>query len=150
MYDDHAELEKYLATFPALVRVIPVARQLRATTGLGVYLESVAIYTTSITIRYSQVAVDRTNLIAQITAGTHPDDIDDAELWPDDVHAPWTISDDASTPYEGHGIGGGGGGRLMSMSVSFTPAPSPEATTLTLSYRDQSVQVDLADGVAAH
>ena len=130
--DDLAdELAAFLGTIPSLVSVIPIARTIRSPGGLPLLVESITVFSTGGTIRYSLVGVDMASDVLPWEGIT------------------WALADDLGTEYQTQGGGGGGGETIMTMHADFHPAPPADATSLLLSMGAEVIPIDLTRAVAA-
>jgi len=102
---------------PALVRVVPLAREVYAGQGLRIVLISLEIWGAWLDLRY-----------AMLSAEPSPP--------PRLPGLDWQVTDDAGTAYEVVGMGHGGGRLLHVFQVGFRPAPPEGVRTLTLTVSD--------------
>jgi ATP-dependent Clp protease ATP-binding subunit ClpC len=119
---------------PELVRVVPLAREVPAESGLRVVLISLEIWSGWFDLRYA--------LLPRMDAP------------PQEVAIDWRVTDDLGTEYTLTGMAAGGGPLLYIHQLDFRPAPPTDARTLTLTVSERSeaaqplalVEIDLAGG----
>jgi hypothetical protein len=125
----HAEREP-----PELVRVVPLAREAAAESGLRIVLISLEIWSGWFDLRYA--------LLPRMDAP------------PQEIALDWRAADDLGTDYTLTGLAAGGGPLLRVQQVDFRPAPPADARILTLTVSERSepaqplavVEIDLAGG----
>jgi hypothetical protein len=119
---------------PELVRVVPLAREVDAESGLRVVLISLEIWSGWFDLRYA--------LLPRMDAP------------PQEVALDWRVADDLGTDYTLTGLAAGGGPLLRVHQLDFRPAPPADARVLTLTVSERSeaapilamVEIDLAGG----
>jgi Clp amino terminal domain, pathogenicity island component len=119
---------------PELVRVVPLAREVVAESGLRVMLISLEIWSGWFDLRYALLPRTAAPLL--------------------EVALDWRSTDDLGTDYTLTGMAAGGGPLLYIHQLDFRPAPPTEARTLTLTVSERSepaqplavVEIDLAGG----
>jgi hypothetical protein len=121
---------------PELVRVVPLAREAAAGSGLRVVLISLEIWSGWFDLRYA--------LLPRM------------DVPPQEVALDWRAADDLGTDYTLTGLAAGGGPLLRVQQVDFRPAPPTGARVLTLTVSERSesepaqplavVEIDLAGG----
>jgi hypothetical protein len=119
---------------PELVRVVPLAREVAAESGLRVVLISLEVWSGWFDLRYA--------LLPRMDAP------------PQEVALDWRVADDLGTDYTITGMAAGGGPLLRVQQLDFRPAPPTDARTLTLTVSERSepaqplavVEIELAGG----
>jgi hypothetical protein len=119
---------------PELVRVVPLAREVAAESGLRVVLISLEIWSGWFDLRYA--------LLPRMDAP------------PQEVALDWRVTDDLGTDYTITGMAAGGGPLLRVQQLDFRPAPPTDARLLTLTVSERSepaqplavVEIELAGG----
>jgi Clp amino terminal domain, pathogenicity island component len=119
---------------PELVRVVPLAREVDAESGLRVVLISLEIWSGWFDLRYA--------LLPRMDAPPQEIDLD------------WRVADDLGTDYTLTGLAAGGGPLLRVHQLDFRPAPPTDTRTLTLTVSERSeaapilavVEIELAGG----
>jgi hypothetical protein len=119
---------------PELVRVVPLAREVAAESGLRVVLISLEIWSGWFDLRYA--------LLPRMDAP------------PQEIALDWRAADDLGTDYTLTGMAAGGGPLLRVQQLNFWPAPSTDARILTLTVSERSepaqplavVEIDLPGG----
>jgi hypothetical protein len=119
---------------PELVRVVPLAREIAAESGLRLALISLEIWSGWFDLRYALLPRTAAPLL--------------------EVALDWHVTDDLGTDYTLTGMAAGGGPLLYIHQLDFRPAPPEEARTLTLTVSERSeparpmavVEIELAGG----
>jgi hypothetical protein len=120
---------------PELVRVVPLAREVDAESGLRVVLISLEIWSGWFDLRYA--------LLPRMDAPP-----------PREIDLDWRVADDLGTDYTLTGLAAGGGPLLRVHQLDFRPTPPTDARTLTLTVSERSeaapilamVEIELAGG----